>query len=157
MTETTGYTRLQLALHWGVALLILFNWLTGESVGQPFDAMLESGTAPASTPLHVYVGLAVFFLVLIRLVVRLVQGAPGAEPGLQGMAAAWVHRILYLLMLAVPFIGGLAWYRGVEEAGDLHGLVANLLILLAGLHAVIALGHHFILRDGILMRMLRPR
>jgi len=41
-----------------------------------------------------------------------------------------------------------------------HGLAANALIALALLHAAAALFHHFVLRDGVLRRMipaLRPR
>ena len=40
---------------------------------------------------------------------------------------------------------------------ELHGSFANFLLLLAGLHALAALVHHYVLRDGVLRRMLRTR
>jgi cytochrome b561 len=42
--------------------------------------------------------------------------------------------------------------------GDLHGLMANLMLAVAGLHVAAALWHHSLLRDGLLARMWRgPR
>jgi cytochrome b561 len=38
--------------------------------------------------------------------------------------------------------------------GDWHALAANAILILAGVHAAAALFHHFILRDGVLRRML---
>ena len=40
--------------------------------------------------------------------------------------------------------------------GSYHNTVALLIIILAGLHAAAALIHHYILKDGVLERML-PR
>ena len=158
MTDTSGYSRPQIALHWAVAVLVAYNYVFAETVEDAFDQMLEGavGTAPG-TPLHVWIGLAVLALVVVRLGLRLAQGAPSAEPGLPGQLATWGHRLLYALMLAVPVGGGVAWFGLNEEVGDVHGAAANALMILAGLHALVALGHHFVLKDGILMRMLRPR
>lgn len=38
--------------------------------------------------------------------------------------------------------------------GDLHDTVAWAIIILSGLHACIALGHHYLLKDSTLRRML---
>jgi len=38
---------------------------------------------------------------------------------------------------------------------DLHAWSANLLVIVALLHAVAALGHHFFLRDEVMRRMWR--
>jgi cytochrome b561 len=38
--------------------------------------------------------------------------------------------------------------------GSLHNNVAWALIIIAGIHALAALFHHYVLRDGILRRML---
>lgn len=158
MSDTTGYSRLQIALHWSVALLVAYNYIFGEAAGEAFDQIIEGeGGAAPGTPLHIWVGLAVLALVVLRLVVRFAQGAPSAEAGLQGQLASWGHRLLYVLMLAVPVGGAVAWFSLNEEVGDIHGAAANALMILAGLHAVVALGHHFVLKDGILMRMLRAR
>lgn len=39
------------------------------------------------------------------------------------------------------------------EIGDLHELFANTFIGLAGVHAVAALIHHFVFKDGVLKSM----
>ena len=156
MPDTTGYSRPQIALHWSVALLVAYNYLFGEAAADAFDHLLEGGAA-SGTPLHVWIGLTVLALVVLRLILRATQGAPAAEPGLQGQLASWGHRLLYVLLLAVPVGGAVAWFGLNEDVGDIHGAAANALMILAGLHALVALGHHFVLKDGVLMRMLRAR
>jgi cytochrome b561 len=37
--------------------------------------------------------------------------------------------------------------------GGYHALAANTVLILAGLHAVVALSHHYIMRDDVLARM----
>jgi cytochrome b561 len=41
-----------------------------------------------------------------------------------------------------------------RAAAGWHELAANWLLILAGLHALVALAHHYIRRDGVLRRML---
>ena len=41
-----------------------------------------------------------------------------------------------------------------EQVEDLHALLANTVFFLALLHAGVALAHHYVLRDGVLRRML---
>jgi cytochrome b561 len=41
-----------------------------------------------------------------------------------------------------------------ETLTDFHGTVATIILILAGLHAAAALVHHFIMRDGVLARMV---
>jgi cytochrome b561 len=40
---------------------------------------------------------------------------------------------------------------------ELHGTAANIILIVAGLHAGEALVHHFLLRDHVLRRMLPSR
>ena len=44
-----------------------------------------------------------------------------------------------------------------RSARGYHGMVANWLVILAGLHAAAALFHHFVKRDGVLRRMIPGR
>lgn len=158
MAAQTGYTRIQIALHWVIALLIAYNYLFSEGLGKLLDQHLE-GT-DVGTPAHVWIGVAVFVLVLVRLVVRLVAGvpeAPGVAGSAQVKAADWGHRLLYLLMIAAPLAGALAWYKGIEALGEPHALLANLLVILAGLHALMALYHQYVLKDRLLLRMMKAR
>lgn len=155
MKVTTGYSRIQIALHWGVALLILFAWLSGEGAEDAME-LVEDGGVVGFVP-HVAIGLAILTLVVARVLVRLSRGAPAA-PGVPGSlsvkAADWGHRLLYLLMIAVPLGGISVFFLGLE-VGQIHGLAANLLMLVVLGHALMALYHQYVLKDGLLRRMMR--
>jgi cytochrome b561 len=70
-------------------------------------------------------------------------------------AAALSHGAFYVLLIAAPILGLLAYYVG-EPFGDLHEICKPLLIILIGLHAAAALFHQLWLKDGTLRRMLVP-
>lgn len=158
MTERHGYSTLQIGLHWGIAGLILFNYVFSDGMEDALDGMIEAGGSPLATAgWHVWVGVAVLALVAIRLVARMIAGVPEplAAPGSLMVRMAGIgHLLLYVLMVAVPVGGALAWFVGVEDAGDLHIYGANALMILAGVHAAASLVHHFILKDRTLVRML---
>ncbi|MCG6902928.1 MAG: cytochrome b/b6 domain-containing protein [Rhodobacter sp.] len=161
MTHPTGYSRLQIWLHWLIAILIAATWFTHEDMGRALRTRLDAGaTGIEGNTLHVWLGGAAFALVAIRIVVRLVQGAPAAVPGanpLLDQAALWGHRLLYLLMIAAPALGAVAWYGGLKSAGEIHEIAANALVIVALGHAGVAIWHHAVLKDGVLTRMIRPR
>lgn len=168
MTGTVQrYSKSLIAIHWLTAILVLGAWL-----------LAEGGREVAEDPpyLHFALGLGVLALVLPRLLLRLAGQAP--EPlereGWLARGARIGHGLLYLLLIAVPLSG---WYiasrMGIEMSflglhlpaltapvpgkpgliGDLHENGGNLILILAGLHMVLALWHQFIRRDGTLMRM----
>jgi cytochrome b561 len=58
-------------------------------------------------------------------------------------------------MLAVP-LGGLCTYFLGLDVGDLHELGANVLMVVILGHALMALYHQYVLKDGVLSRMMRP-
>jgi cytochrome b561 len=155
MKTTTGYSGLQIVLHWLIALLILGAWLSSEGAEEAMEAIEDGGTA--SFVPHVAFGLAVLALVVLRLVIRLTRGAPAA-PGVPGSiavkAADWGHRLLYLLMIAVPLGGVSIWFFGMNN-GEVHGLFANVLLIIALGHAAMALYHQYVLKDGLLRRMMK--
>ena len=155
MKTTTGYSGVQIALHWLVAVLILVAWLSGEGAEEAMEVVEEGGVA-GFVP-HVAFGLSILALVVIRVLVRLGRGAPAA-PGAPGSlavkAADWGHRLIYLLMILVPLGGASVFFLGLD-VGDVHGLAANLLMLLVLGHALMALYHQYVLKDGLLRRMMR--
>lgn len=155
LKTTTGYSGVQIALHWLIALLIAIAWFTGEGAEEAME-VVEEGGAAGFVP-HVAIGLAILALVLVRVLVRLGRGAPAA-PGIPGslavIAADWGHRLIYLLMVAVPLGGISTWFLGLE-VGEIHGLAANVLMIVALGHAAMALYHQYILKDGLLRRMMR--
>lgn len=155
MKTTTGYSGLQIGLHWLIAILILVAWFTGEGAEEALEAVEEGGTA-GFVP-HVAVGLSILALVLVRVLVRLGRGAPaapGAPGSLSVLAADWGHRLIYLLMIAVPLGGISVFFLGLD-VGDVHGLAANVLMLVVLGHALMALYHQYVLKDGLLRRMMK--
>jgi cytochrome b561 len=152
---TTGYSGIQIALHWLVAILILVAWLSGEGAEEAMEAFEEGGVT-GFVP-HVAFGLSILTLVVVRILVRLSRGAPAA-PGVPGslsvLAADWGHRLIYLLMIAVPLGGASVFFLGLE-VGEIHGLAANVLMLVVLGHALMALYHQYVLKDGLLRRMMK--
>lgn len=162
------YSRPLIILHWGMALLILAAWLTA-----------EGGRHVRLNPplLHFSLGLTVLLLVLPRLFARWRDSATRVEDP-QGSwlntAAKIGHAVLYLFMAGLPVTG---WYAAsrlgvpvsffglhlpaiagsVDGApgliAELHETGGTVILILSGVHAVIALWHQFVLRDGTLQRM----
>ncbi|MCX5497538.1 cytochrome b [Kaistia dalseonensis] len=164
MTEkpATGYSPLQISLHWAIALLVLFQLLFGESMTTVVDAA-EEGTSVSATDQflansHYWVGLSILALVALRIVVRLWQGAPPAAsegPSWMEVAAKISHWLFYALLVAVPVTGLLAIYVS-DSFGDIHALGKPAFIVLIAIHALAALFHQFWIKDGTLRRMLVP-
>lgn len=155
LKNVANYSSIQIALHWAVAVLIPLAWLSAEGAEEALEAA-EDGAATGFVP-HVAFGMAILALVVLRLVIRLTRGAPAAPgvPGsLQVKAANWGHRLLYLLMIAVPLGGVSIWFGGMDN-GDIHGLFANVLLAVALGHALMALYHHYVLKDGLIRRMMK--
>ena len=158
MAERSGYSRLQIGLHWAIALLIGVNYLVSDGMEESFDGMMEGKAVTGWTPtIHVYVGVAVLVLVAIRMLVRFTRGAPGPVQGgtLFDKLGEVSHWLLYGLMFAVPALGAISWFGMVDQTAGLHVLVMNVMMILIGVHAVAALFHQFILKDHLLLRMMK--
>ena len=71
---------------------------------------------------------------------------------LAGLAAVWIRGDTLFNLFTVPaFDPGNKALR--EQAGELHELLANSLLVLAALHGAAAVWHHLHLKDGVLRRM----
>jgi cytochrome b561 len=156
----SGYSGLQILLHWAIALLVLFQLCFGESMTTVVDAKENGSTVePLDQSLgsaHFWVGIAILALVTLRLVLRLAVGAPKpAGGGATLVVAKLAHAAFYLLLIAMPVTGLLAYYE-VADLGDLHGWGKPVFIGLIALHGLAALYHQFLIRDGTLARMLVP-
>ncbi len=155
-----GYSRAQVILHWLIAALILFQLLVHDGMEQAWRAT-QMGSGDAGNPLpHVVVGSAILILAAVRLVIRLRHGAPthpAGQPAALGLLANIVHWGIYALLFAIPISGLVAWFGGLEGAALAHGGPLRLaLIGLVLLHIAGALVQQFVLRSGVLMRMLKP-
>src|SRR5262245_29036370 len=157
----SGYTSLQIGLHWLIAALVLIQLIFGESIGEAIESA-ESGTAVSVfdvffAGVHYWAGIAILALVAIRLWVRAMAGAPApSQDGWMATAAKLSHAVFYILLVLMPVLGLLAYYVG-DPYGDLHELGKPILIILIALHACASFYHQFWLKDGTLRRILIPR
>ena len=171
----TRYGSTAVAFHWAVAALIVFLGTLGLLFG---DIPKESRAFWINV--HGCVGLIYFALVIARLVWRTSHKPPDLPPDIGELDRRFsvaAHHLLYVLMVLIPVSGvvafvwhgrvfdygvaqlnfGVASNRGVfHPAEEVHQLLAYCLFGLAALHAAAALYHHFVRRDGVLLRML-PR
>jgi cytochrome b561 len=158
-------------LHWATAALVVALW----SIGQTIDFAPRGEWRDGYRTLHFLCGVSLAAVVFIRLMWRIGGGRKlaDANPGLLGKATMLVHRLLYAMLVSTLLLGLFnLWQRGDmivfigrvpafdpdnkwlrETVEDLHALSANWLVILSGAHAVAALFHHFVLRDGVLRRM----
>ncbi len=160
-TTVTGYSIPQKALHWTMALLILFNLIFSDGM-EHWNRLMRRGEpiTPddiSSANIHAYVGIAVLVLCLVRLCLRLVQGvpeAPAEEPPIAKLVAKVTHWAFYAIFLAMPLSGIGKYYFGNDIAGELHGGPIKLLLwALIVLHILGVLVHQFFWRTNLLRRM----
>jgi cytochrome b561 len=159
MPTPTGFSRTQIALHWGVALLIGFQLIYGEAIGSAFRSLMQGGAATYSTAVlaHLGVGVLILGFALWRLWLRRQHGVPPApvgQPALLHRLAQVTHGLLYALLIAAPVTGLLAWFGASHLAAEIHELFKPALILLVALHVGGALYHQFVVKDGLIRRMM---
>jgi cytochrome b561 len=175
MNAAGRYTSTAIALHWLLALAIAGAFAAGLY-------MTSLSFSPARLKLfnwHKWAGVCILALSALRLLWRL-RHRPPAElpmPAWQSRASRWVHRLLYGLFFAVPLAGwaysSAAGFPIVlfgvlplpdfvpvnRELSDalkpVHHWLAYGLAAVVALHVAGALKHHFVDRDGLLLRM-RP-
>jgi cytochrome b561 len=168
------YDPITQTLHWLVAIAIVGTYALGllmEDLRGPAKALMLGN--------HMSLGVVVLGLTAVRLgwhaVAPKVDPLPASQP-LVTWAARIGHLALYAAMVAVPLIGLATIFakgRDVSLFGlftlpspmaanralgkpleEVHEIAAHLLVLLAGLHAAVAIVHQFWLRDGTLGRMV---
>lgn len=172
--ENAGYGTLSKALHWLAVLCVVAAWLIGTFIDD-----LPKSAETRLMFVHMSLGLAILAVLLVRVGWRFARPAPALAtklgPALE-FAARAMQWLLYALMLAVPISGivlefargqalplfGIAeiaspWVRDrafASSVKEVHELIADALLVFAGLHAAAALFHHFVLKDRTLLRML---
>lgn len=155
-----GYSRVQIALHWAVVLLIIVQLVTSGAMGEVWKTVEEGGEPVVSAMVwgHVNAGIAVLLLALWRIGLRLRRGVPAAPDG--PALLQWTGRLaqlaLYALLILVPVSGMMAWFGGNLAAAGAHVALKNAILALVLLHVVMALYHQFVRKDGLMDRMSRP-
>jgi cytochrome b561 len=130
---------------------------------------------------HALIGILLWLALLARFGYRLRHSPPALPAGVGAFSRRFsgpAHLVLYALMFIIPILGivtfvyhGRVFDFGAFEVGfgikknraifgpteDIHGYLAYALFALAGLHALTALWHRYILHDGVLARMTLRR
>jgi cytochrome b561 len=175
------YDPLSRAFHWLTAIVVTIAFILGP---EHFGRLIRQGLDPATRNdivWHETLGILILVLTLLRLLWVAVRPATPQVPMPPKMqlVAKLTHLALWTLLLALPItallaLGGeahpLTLLGGVRinqmpliansalaklaDWGDLHGLLGDALMALAGLHATAAIFHHVILKDGVLSTML---
>lgn len=165
--EPKGYSGVQISLHWLVAILMGSQFLFSDAVSQAWRAFEHAtvGSPEAVAPVantmvleHIIAGVLVLAFAIWRLVARLNRGAPGpakGEAAWQIFAAKLTHFGLYAVMFALPVTGLLAWYGQIVTMGDMHQLAKMAFIALVVLHIAGAAYNQWVLRNGLIGRMMR--
>jgi cytochrome b561 len=167
------YSKPAIFLHWAIFLLLALAYLAIEVRGPK-----GSDSRAIWNAVHFWAGSLVLTLAVVRLLWRLWSGVPAeVESGrFQMFLSRIVHLALYLFIFVQPLLGILMVNTGgnaVTLAGlgiditlvgadpvakplikDAHVLLGNLFYWVIGLHALAAIGHHMVLRDRTLRRML---
>lgn len=158
-----GYSGLQIALHWTIAVLVVTQLLNNDGIQEAWNAYEDGETAPTGVLswawFHALAGATILMLALIRLYVRLTHGAPPVhrdKPEALVWLAYLTHAILYGFIILMPLTGALAWFFGIEVSAEMHESGKLVLVPLVVLHAIGALTEHFYFRNDTLVGMLRP-
>jgi cytochrome b561 len=169
------YGALPQAVHWLTALFVVAGFLLGQ-----FGDDLPKPYRGLGLLIHMTFGECVFVLLLVRLAWRFIDPPPPAEITPFGRLVDWAaklsHFALYALLIVVPFLGVMVQLKRGHDlpifalwdfaspwpadrptartAFQVHSLLADALLILAGLHACAAIVHHHVWRDRTLLRML---
>lgn len=161
-----------MAFHWTMADLIILVAVLG----------LLHNSWPKATQtfwinLHAMLGLLVWALLMARVWWRSTHKPPVLPPDAGDWSRRFsypVHMLMYMLLFTIPILGIVTfiWHGRAFDFGlfkvdfgvrsnraifhpteDIHGYLAYALFTLVGIHVLAACWHHFIRRDGILLRM----
>ena len=173
-TTRSAYTPGAKVLHWLIALLVAAQFV----VAWFMPHIGRNTRAEGLVSLHFSLGVLIVLAMIVRWIHRLRHPVPLEMPGSpswERWAAHWMHIAIYVILLASPWLG---WASASAhnlpvalfglplpalappkagwalEAGDVHTWSMWTLLALVALHALAALYHHFVRRDGVLRRML---
>ena len=183
-TPRTHYDALSRALHWLTAIAVMAAFVLGP---EHFGREMHRGLNPATRwdiVVHESLGVLVMVLTLLRLLwVAARPAKPRFDmPRWMHQTAQATHGLLWLMLLAVPvtaflalgseghpltLLGGIrvnempaianSPLASLADWGEVHGLLGDMILWVSGLHALAAIYHHVLLKDGVLRAMLPPR
>lgn len=170
-----SYSRWMVGLHWLTVLLMIAIYASIE-----FRGIFEKGTAERDLikEVHFVLGLSLWFMTLLRLVVRRFSIVPAIEPAPSAMVmklSGLMHLALYGFLLLMPLLGWLMLSAGdkvipfwsfqlpalvgpdpdlAASIKEIHEWLGTAGYVLIAAHTLGALAHHYRFKDNSLKRML---
>lgn len=174
-SPTSRYDARTIRLHWLTAGLVVALWLLGQTI----DWFPRGAPRVFARSAHISIGALLACVFLYRIWWRLSGGVHLAAAGTGALKtlARSMHMALYACVLATVVLGiANTWVRGDNlfylfkipafdpgnkalraAVEDYHADAANLLLILAGLHAAAGLAHQYVLKVDVLSRMFPVR
>ncbi len=168
MKNLKTYDGVMKILHWGMAFAFVGMYVVAY-IMQDMPKSLEKYQLYG---VHKSVGLTLLALVFIRFAYRVLYGVPAISQNLSPLwrfAASLGHYALYGVMFLMPLTGYLMSSKNISYFGlfevpvlnhslggffyESHVVLSYLIYALVGVHVIMALVHHFILKDDTLKRM----
>jgi cytochrome b561 len=121
-----------------------------------------AGEVPAllgAAYVHIAIGVSILVVMLARLGAKLrrpVQVAPDSDHPWARLLGQANHWAFYIILIALPLGGLLAWYGRSDTAASLHAFLANALPWFIAAHVLGALTHQYVFRDHLINRIVRP-
>ena len=173
--DDSRYDGVAIFLHWATALLVVCNFALAETwdwFAKPAKQLMEAT--------HMSFGVLLTAVVVARIAWRFVPGhaMSSLEAGWMRLASKGTHYLLYALLVTEAALGfAFRWGAGrpmsffglsipplTGEMGrplrhllrEFHHWIGWTIVILALVHALAALYHHYVLKDRVLERIL-PR
>lgn len=174
--KPNDYRVVQKVIHWLMGLFISLDLF----VAQKFGNFLEEADRLESRMDHATLGTTLSILLLLRLYFRFRSGAPALPT--EGMSpwqiwlAHWVHILLYVAMACLLLTGFITAMQATDPIliynsfeitlgamsdenfvflRQFHELMTWVMIVLIVIHVAGALYHQFIVKDRVLIKMLK--
>lgn len=172
----THYSNRMVLVHWLTLALLVAAWFLGEELAEATD---DSSATIAAYMVHGLTGAAVLLLTIARLFFRSKDGVPAAiGDTTMDKVAKGVHHLLYTVLFALPVSGVIT--IATSDAGkallsddasllpkdggyhdvfahEVHEVLVTTLIVVVLVHVLGAIKHQFIMKDGLMERMLPRR
>ena len=171
-----SYDGVARTLHWLTVMLIAAQFI----IGWVMPDVHKDTKVEGLIWWHLFVGGALLLTIFIRIVWRATHKPPPSKlTPLLRFASSSTHFLLYVVLVITPLLGwGNASSRGWSvrifdilplpaltaegspaghAMGDIHGIMAWVLLALIILHVSSALFHRFVLKDDVMERMIPPR
>lgn len=162
LRTASNYSLMQKAAHWAILALCVVQFPTASAI-QRTHVVNPFGIKPSQLDLlfhkiHAWSGWTILLLAIALLALRVFHGVPKL-PSAMSVWQRWLahatHIGLYCGILALTVTGTGTMYFS-RAFGPYHVTLTKIGIWLVALHVAAALWHQFMLRDGLLKRMMMP-